>query len=442
MLPLVPTLLYTADVVCPMTGPPLAGAGVLVRDDTIVAVGDAPALADSADRVRHTQGVLLPGLVNAHTCLEHADAGVLARPGPHHAWVAALGGLTAGWDDRRWQRSAHRGVQALLRTGVTTVGDMVRRGPAVPASARAGLRGTSWVTITEVDRAEQDAVLTALGHSLGLPAPGRTVGVAPLAPHLVGAGVLQALCALAARRGVPLHVPTARSQAEVVALWSAEGPEAERIRALGLEMEWLEGGTGLSPVRYLAQLGALERGTTLAHGVWVEGNEATLLAQQGVGVVCTPRADDLLQVGQAPLERFAEAGVPIALGTDTPAASPDLDILAEAAAWARTARDRGLYFWPSSVGPIPLEEAAVRLVTIDGARTMGWAGHAGILEPGRRADFVVVDVATTVEGAYRDLVEAGPGRQVLTVLGGVRKTRRDGAEQPWPSIDHELEDPT
>jgi hypothetical protein len=235
---------------------------------------------------------------------------------------------------------------------------------------------------------------------------------------------------------------TARSQAEVVALWSAEGPEAERIRALGLEMEWLEGGTGLSPVRYLAQLGALERGTTLAHGVWVEGNEATLLAQQGVGVVCTPRADDLLQVGQAPLERFAEAGVPIALGTDTPAASPDLDILAEAAAWARTARDRGLYFWPSSVGPIPLEEAAVRLVTIDGARTMGWAGHAGILEPGRRADFVVVDVATTVEGAYRDLVEAGPGRQVLTVLGGVRKTRRDGAEQPWPSIDHELEDPT
>jgi hypothetical protein len=38
-----PILLYTADVVCPMTGPPLAGAGVLVRDDTIVAVGDAPA---------------------------------------------------------------------------------------------------------------------------------------------------------------------------------------------------------------------------------------------------------------------------------------------------------------------------------------------------------------------------------------------------------------
>jgi aminodeoxyfutalosine deaminase len=437
-----PILLYTADVVCPMTGPPLEGAGVLVRDDTVVAVGDADTLAEDADRVRHTAGVLLPGLVNAHTSLEHADAGELARSGPHHAWVPALAGMTSGWDDRRWKRSAHRGVQALLRSGATTVGDVVRRGPAVPASARAGLRGTSWIGIAEVDRDEQDPVIAALERSLGLPAPGRTIGIAPVAPHLVGAGVMQALSALAVREGVPLHIPTARSQAEVVALWSAEGPEADRVRSLGLGMEWLDGGTGLSPVRYLAQLGALERGTTLAHGVWVEENEAALLARLGVGIVCTPRADELLQVGQAPLERFAQAGVAIALGTDTPAASPDLDILAEATAWARAARDRGLYFWPSSVGPIPLEEAAIRLVTIEGARTMGWGGQAGILEPGRRADFVVVDVASTAGTVYRDLVEAGPGRQVLTVVGGVRKTRRGGADEPWPSIDHELEEPT
>jgi aminodeoxyfutalosine deaminase len=197
-------------------------------------------------------------------------------------------------------------------------------------------------------------------------------------------------------------------------------------------------------VRYLAQLGALERGTTLAHGVWVEGNEAALLARQGVGVVCTPRADDLLQVGQAPLERFAEAGVPIALGTDTPAASPDLDILAEATAWASTARDRGLYFWPSSVGPIPLEEAAVSAwsrSTVPGP----WVGrgHAGILEPGRRADFVVVDVATTAGTVYRDLVEAGPGQAgAHRARRGAQDPKRTARSEPWPSIDHELEDPT
>jgi aminodeoxyfutalosine deaminase len=71
---------------------------------------------------------------------------------------------------------------------------------------------------------------------------------------------------------------------------------------------------------------------------------------------------------------------------------------------------------------------------------MGWGDRAGLLEPGRRADFVVVDLATTPEAAYRDLVEHGPGRQVLTVLGGVRKSRRPGADQPWPEVDHELGD--
>jgi cytosine/adenosine deaminase-related metal-dependent hydrolase len=71
---------------------------------------------------------------------------------------------------------------------------------------------------------------------------------------------------------------------------------------------------------------------------------------------------------------------------------------------------------------------------------MGWGGHGGILEPGRRADLVVVDVPATVETVHRDLVEGGGGRQVLTVVAGVRKARRSSGDEPWPSIDHELED--
>ncbi len=442
MLAGVAAILYRAPVVCPMTGPPLADAGVLVRDDRILDVGPAAALAPSADRVHDLPGVLLPGLVNAHATAEHADAHRLSAPGPQHAWAQAVAGLTAGWDERRWKRSAHRGVQRLLRSGTTCVGDVVHRGPAVPAASRAGLGGDSFVAIDGVDRVEADAVLAALERTLGLPAPGRRVGIAPTGPTAVGAGVLQSLADLARRRGAPLRIPAAWTQAEVLALWSGEGPLAERARSLGLGLEWLEeGGAQLPPVRYLAQLGALVPGSTLAHGVWVEANEAELLASLGVGVVCCPRSDELLQAGEAPLERYAAAGVALALGTDSAAVTPDLDVLAEAAAWVRLARERGLGFWPSPVGPIDLEEAAVRLLTIDGARAMGWAGHAGLLEPGRRADFVVIDVPTTPERAYRDVIDHGPGRQILTVLGGVRRSRRDSADVPWPEIDHELDDP-
>ena len=433
-----PTVAFTADVVCPMTGPPLADAGVLVSGDRIVAVGDAVELRAQADRTVHTPGVLLPGLVNGHSHVELADANQLAKPGPHHLWVRAVEGFTEGWDQRRWERSAHRGVQQLLRAGVTATADVVHRGPGVPALSRAQVGGTSYLDVSHVDGTEADAVVQAVERSLGLPAQGRRLGIAPSGPHRLGAGVLQQLQELAAKLGVPMLIPAAASQAEVVAIWQGEGPLAEHANALGMQFEWLhEGGTELTPVRYLAQLGLLTPQAMLAHGCWIEDNEAELMARQGVGLAVSPRANARLQAGEAPLERFAQAGVPLVFGTDSAAAVDPPDVLGEAQAWVATAASRGVMFWPSPVGPIPLEEAAIRIATVDGAKTLGWNAFAGVLEPGRRADFVVADVQTSADTVYRDLVTSGPGRQVLTVLGGVRKARRPDAETPWPPIDHE-----
>jgi aminodeoxyfutalosine deaminase len=419
-----------------MTGPPLASGGVLVDGERIAAVGDAGELRRHAARTQYLEGaVLLPGFVNAHTHLEYAAAAPLARPGPFLSWMQALAGFTADWGEEQWTRSAHHGVLQALRSGVTTVGDVVSRGPAVPACTRAGLAGDSWVEVAGVDFAHHDRVLADVDHALRLPAGQRGVGVAPQAPSSVGTGVLQALAALVARTGSPLHVHAAESQAEVAAIRGGEGPCAELWRSRGLSFEWLDGGTGLTPVRYLDACGALGPGTTLAHAVWVDREEAQLLAERAVGVVCCARSNELLNVGAAPLERYAEAGTPLAVGTESAASCPDQDILAEAAAWVRLARARDLTFWPSQVGPIALEEAAIRLITAEGARAMGWGDRSGLLEEGRRADIVAVAVPATPETVYRELIEQGAGRQVLTVVGGVRKARRDDPDAPWQEVE-------
>ena len=434
-----PAVLYAAAVVCPMTGPPLADGGVLVEGDRIAEVAPAADLARRADRVHEVDGVLLPALVNGHTSLELTDAGSLAVAGAAHALGWALEGLTAGWSADAWTRSARRGAQEALRSGTGTVGDVVLRGPAVPAASRSGLAGDSWVAVEHVDDEFADSVMAQVEHALDLPAEGRRVGIAP-DPTTTSTGVLQAVAALAKRRAAPLHVAGARTTAEVAALRGGEGPLAERARSGGLDFEWLEGGTGLSPVRYLDACGALGPRTTVAHGVVVDVLEARLLAARGTTVVCCPRSDQLRGSGEAPLERYAEAGTRLALGTDSLASVPDLDVLAEAAAWVALARARDLVFWPSEVGPVPLEEQAVRLATVEGARVLGWGDHAGVLTRGRRADLVAVAVATTPRGVYRDLVEQGPGRQTLTVLGGIRRTRRPSPDTPWPPIDrHELD---
>ncbi|MPZ87519.1 MAG: amidohydrolase family protein [Nitriliruptorales bacterium] len=430
-----PAVLYAADVVCPMSGPPLPHGGVLVEGRRIVDVGAVADLAPRATRIHEVHGVLLPGLVNAHTALEYTDAAVLAVPGPAHAWLRALEGMTGSWSDEAWSRSAYRGVQQALRAGSTTVGDVVRRGPAVPAASRAGLAGDSWVQVTMVDVEHADSVAAQVEHALGLPAKGRRVGIAPHSPSLLGTGVLQALAALAQRMAAPLHVEAAETQGEVAALRSGEGPLAAWAREHAYAFEWLDGGTDLSPMRYLDACGALGPHTSVVHAVFADVLEARLLADRGASVVCCPRANTLRSAGDAPLERYADAGVRLALGTGSTASVPDLDLLAEAAAWVALARRREMMFWPSSVGPITLEEQAIRLATVDGAWAMGWGGQAGVLEPGRSADLLGVEITTKPETAYRDLVEQGPGRQVLTVLAGVRTARRSSADEPWPEID-------
>lgn len=429
-----PATLYSADVLCPMSGPPVANGGVLVDGGLISAVGEAATLAAHAVRHHHIDGALLPGLVNGHTHLELADAAPLAVQGPFPTWVQAVKGMTDGWNAETWGRSAHRGVLQALRGGATTVFDTVTRGPGVPAASRAGLAGASFVEVRDVDTAYADAVSEQVRKALELPADGRSVGIGVLSPVRVGTGVLQGLGDVAKAGNAALQIHAAESDAEVSALRLGTGPLADRARSLGLDFEWLAGG-GPTPVRYLEALGVLGAQTSIVSGVKVDTGEARLLAKLAVPVVCCPRANLRLRMGSAPLELYAEAGVRLALGTESLAAVPDLDLLAEAAAWVDTAEQRSLQMWPTTAGPVPLAEAAIRLATVDGARALGLGGRCGVLEAGRRADLVGVELDTSADTVYRDLVARGAGRQVLTVLGGVRKARRDSAETAWPPID-------
>lgn len=417
-----------------MDGPPIGAGAVLVDGERIVAVGPERELLQAADRIVHVPGVILPGLVNAHAHLEHAAAAALATEPALHRRQEAVGRLTRGWSQDQWQRSARHSVLAALRAGATAVGDVVGEGAGVPAAHRAGLVGTSWVEVAWVDVEHHDRVLAGVERALGLPAGGRSVGIAADAVCTLGTGVLQGLVALAGRHRVPLHVHAAQSRSEVLAISRGAGPFADLARARGYEFEWLDGGAELTPVRYLDACGALSPRTAVSHGVWVDDDEVDILAARGATVVLCPRADAGLGTAEAPLERYAEAGVPLALGTEGLAAVADLDPLGEAAAWRALAERRGMAAWPGSQER-SLEEQAIRLITVDGAAAMGWGEQAGVLAAGRRADLVGVALATTPDRVYADLLGAGQGRQVLTVAAGVRRSRRDDPDEPWPPID-------
>lgn len=427
----VPTTCYSADVLCSMSGPPLADGAVLVEGDRITAVGPADELRARADRHHRIDGVLLPGLVDARTRIECSDVEA-PDSGPYHHWRAAVVAPVAEWDGARVGRSAQRGVHARLRAGTTCVGDVVLRGPGVPAASRAGLVGDSWVEIDGVDVASQDDVVSALHRTLRLPAPGRRVGITVPGTHATGAGVLQALSTLAAEAGATMQTVVAASREEAKAVTDGAGPLAIAALKQQREYEWLDGGSGLSPLAYADAGGVLRRGWSVAHATKFRRGQMQVLNERGVASVMSPRA--IAVVGRPRLAELAAARAPVALCTEGAPGAPD--VLAEAAAWVGTATQQGLEGWPGRVRTFGLAEAAVRLATVDGATAMGWEDFAGTIAPGRRADFVGVGIATDPDRVWEDLVADGAGRQVLTVLAGVRRARRERPDVDWP--EHEL----
>lgn len=406
--------LHTAAVVLPVVDEPLADGGVLVEGDRIVAVGPAAELATAHRdaRVRAWPGILLPGLVNAHAHLQYTDFADLAGAGlDFPAWIRALTARRAQFGDPEWVASARRGVHALLRAGTTAVADVVTDACVLAPLARAGLAGVSYLEEVGVDDTAWHA-----GRSGRLPAeldavpPGRAVGVSPHTVYTLDTGALRGCTAVARERGLRLHPHLAETAEETQYVETGTGPLAEFARRFGFDMALVrDGGAGVSPAAYLDRLGGLGPDVHVAHGVQCSAGDRALLRERGTAVALCVRSNRVLGAGEPPIAAYLDEGSPIALGTDSRASSPSLDLLEEAAAAFALARRQGY-------DGADLGRRLVMAATVGGAAAMGLPA-AGRLRAGARADLAVFDVPLDGD-PWRALLEHGPGRCAATVLGG------------------------
>jgi cytosine/adenosine deaminase-related metal-dependent hydrolase len=165
-------------------------------------------------------------------------------------------------------------------------------------------------------------------------------------------------------------------------------------------------------VRHCDDLGGLGPDVHVAHGVHVDAADRELLRQRQTTVALCTRSNKILQAGEAPVAAYLDEGSPVAIGTDSLASSPDLDLLAEAKATRDLARRQGMDH---------PDQAIVEALTLGGARALGQ--DIGTIREGGRADLAAFDVP--VEGeVFANLLEHGAGRCVATVLGGRLVHRR------------------
>jgi cytosine/adenosine deaminase-related metal-dependent hydrolase len=383
--------------VFPVAAPPLENGSVTVEGERIAAVGAAGARKPGVDL---GDAAVLPGLVNAHT---HLDLSGFRQPvpfaGDFTAWLGAVVAHRRGRPPEQVAADVRAGLAQSLARGVTLLGDISAQGSSWPALAGAPIRSVVFYELLglpgdRAGRAWADALAWVRDH----PATDTCrPGLSPHAPYSVRASLFRACAALAGARGLPVATHLAETAAEAELLARHAGPFADFLRGLGA---WEPAGLVPDAAAVLRQSAAVPR-LLLAHGNYLD---PAALLPPGATVVYCPRTHAHFGHPPHPFRALLARGARVALGTDSLASNPDLDVLAEARFLHR--RD------PDFPG-----DQLLRMATLAGAEALGRAAEAGSLEPGKSADLAVVplgpEAAAGADPYRRLLAGAEPVRRVL-----------------------------
>jgi 5-methylthioadenosine/S-adenosylhomocysteine deaminase len=189
------------------------------------------------------------------------------------------------------------------------------------------------------------------------------------------------------------------------------------------EVQTSEAQHKMSPVAYLDSLGFFGPGVLAAHGVWVSAPDIALLENRRVGISHNPESNMKLASGTAPVPGYLKAGVAVGLGTDGAASNNDLDMF-------EAMRTASLLHKLQTGDPRVLSaREALSMATIGGARALGMETQIGSLEPGKRADLIVVSMRgarqTPLYDPISHLVYVTRGDDVQTTIVNGRILMRD-----------------
>ena len=438
------TLLVQGGLIVTMDrlGTVLDRGDMLVVGDRIDAVGPPGSLRlpSSIGEVIDASGMLvMPGLVNAHS---HSQSALskLTRSRDHTNVITALWyGYAHGMnrDDRDvYVSAALNGIQAL-RSGVTTIIDQMWFGgapprPAVVAAARAyddlGMRAR--VCYDFVDRESVTILPDHLGEVPELALEmSNNLKSPPLAEQLAifreaasdwrdrsDRVSISPASGTALRCTDELLCTLAELAEEFDTVVTVHMLEHLKERASALKV-W-----GCDEIEHLGRIGFLNDRLVGAHVIWVTHSEIDVLAEAGVSVAHNPELNLRLGGALAPIRRMLDAGLNVALGTDSATDQSIFGAMRLASLVHRIGK-------PNPADWVYASET-LRMATNGGARALGFADVIGALEPGRMADFICLDLASPWLVPLTDidtrLAFFESGRGVDTAVVGGRIVLRDG----------------
>jgi cytosine/adenosine deaminase-related metal-dependent hydrolase len=378
---------FAARWIFPIARPPIQDGWLRIEGERIVDVrSDArPAEAEDLGDV-----VLLPCAVNAHTHLEFSDC---PRPigqvgTPLSEWIGQVVAARGGRTRQRHDQAIKRGLEESQQAGVCLIGEIATPPCEYPAS----MSSPEIYTFAEVLGLSQDRSDERLAAAAAQLAARTDAGISPHAPYSTSREAIASCLDLAIRnnRIVAMHV--AESPAERELLVRGSGPFAAALKSLGVWRDGLFPWSDHPVIDLINQLSAAPR-ALLVHGNDLTDAEIELLARYPqMTVVYCPRTHAFFQYDRHPVDRLLAAGVRIALGTDSRASNPDLNLWREVQHLFRHRPD--------------LDPAAVlAMATMAGADALG-RPDLGRIETGACARLgTVATSASHIDDVFADLAE-------------------------------------
>jgi cytosine/adenosine deaminase-related metal-dependent hydrolase len=356
--------------------PPIAD-GALVLDDAscIVAVGSRAELerAHRGVRFEAQRAVLMPGLVNAHVHVElSAMRGQVKGGGGFTPWVTEMMNVRGRVQPEHDIEQIDRAISELLAFGTAAVGEVTNSLAAVPYLGSTTLSGRIFHEVFGSRMESADIMLAGLKEARAAIKDWPKNLSYALAPHTLYTlhpDVLKRVLAevrAGAHELTSLHL--CEHPAERKLLLDGGGPFAQFLAERGVVADWPA--PGLDPVRYADSLGALAPDVLCVHLTEAQPEELRAIAAAGAPVVLCPRSNLHIEVKLPPLIAILEAGIKPALGTDSLASCPSLDVLEDARALAER-----FHSVPARV--------LIAMATSYGAEALGFAGTLGTLAAGK-----------------------------------------------------------
>jgi len=410
---------FAADWVLPISAQPIRNGAVVIAGDRILWVGAADELpAEFADSPCETHsGVLMPGLVNAHTHLQYTHFDEVGRGSytSFEHWSDAFGLVyDEVTDPSDWREAALDGARQGLASGTTVFAEIVTNDEARGALDACQVTGIEYLeAIGEFGdtwrNGGRDTFLARLEAPSSVP-----IGVSPHAPYSLDGAVISDLVQIAIEREMRVHSHVGESSVEAALYRDGDNTVLTAYGDLRDEFELVrKGGVGHTTAEYADSIGLLVPTAHLAHAIYLDRAERDLLLSRGTQVALCPRSNKVIGLDAPPVAAYLAEGHELAVGTDSLASSPSMDLMADVALLGVLAREQGY------TGD-DLYERLVRAATLGGAMAMGVADSLGygVLAVGGPADLAVFDVEVQDGEVERAVVEQAAGRCTLTVSAG------------------------